>query len=171
MIRRPLLALLAITAGVVLAAPAEAGQAQHFSGHRTFSIPLNVLTFHHRQNVRLGGQRIIPITPQFSSIRLGAPKHFAHGNFRPDRFGVRHFAAPVFESGNFSNSQIAIVVGAAAAGGSAPAEGPGRVILENGQCAPGEYCVLRLGYGSSAPKIITLNTGPSVVKYGAGRVN
>ena len=38
-----------------------------------------------------------------------------------------------------------------------------RVVLEGGSCASDEYCTLRLGTYSNAPKIITLNeTGKTI---------
>jgi hypothetical protein len=52
---------------------------------------------------------------------------------------------------------LLIAINSAVAAPTADPEAESRTTSKN-ECTPGEYCVIRLGYGPSAPKIITLNT-------------
>ena len=177
MIRHFLFRLATVLALVlfVAASAAEAGQSSlRMSGKRTgysakhFSAPH--ASVHKKYTFRSvkSGHRFHGKRHAFS-VRSGNKFHGVRRAGFHD-FGVRSSAkilhGPAFRQrhgdgfrrGGFSGSQIAIVIGAGA--GADPGEAAperSQVILEGGTCEPGAYCTLRLGAGSSAPKIITLN--------------
>ena len=113
-------------------------------------------------------------------------KQFAHHGFDGGhmRFGPR-FAhggsfGPRIINGSFNQSvstsvssgdNIAIVLAAPQSGDqqSAATASGDLIYLEEGQCQPGQYCTLRLGRASKAPKIITLNASGSMLSCISGQ--
>jgi hypothetical protein len=89
-------------------------------------------------------------------IRLAPAAKILHGP------GHRYRHGDGFRGSGRSGDQIAIVIGAGANEAAAAPE-PGGVVLEGGSCEAGAYCTIRLGAGSSAPKIITLNTSGALI--------
>lgn len=143
---------------------------------------------HYRHYGRSHGSAIVPPHVARSGVRLGGGGVHPSGHsrhYKPYRYSSRHSgrhgggrhgyrarfyggsgSPPVYYGPNYSHGRgsiagdVAIVIGGTqnaappAADDYSVQSGP---VLEEG-CDAGGYCSLRLGYGPSAPKIITRNT-------------
>jgi hypothetical protein len=134
-----------LTAFALAAGPADAGQLRFRGG-----------AHHH--------------APRISSFSANRARHgFASRHIRRGRQSARagrhgralhrgHYRRHRHYGGSGS---VAIVIGGA---GAATGNASG-MIVQNGRCAAGRYCTLRLGPYTSSPKIITLNdTGETITR-------
>lgn len=126
---------------------------------------------HHRHGAYAHGSAVLPQVHNGSGVILGsghmrpAGSSYRNKRYHPGYharfFGGGQGAAPVYYGPNTSygsgsvTGNVAIVVGSQQSGGGSYVA-PGETYLEEA-CKPGEYCSLRLGPGSNAPKIITFN--------------
>lgn len=185
----PLAVLMA--AFVVLASlPAEAGQGKVRAGrhlHATAGYSnsfrsADTRSYRHglrpgsRQATRYSNSRRYTARHGYRHVRKTAAipywrrldRRYADGRYddrRYDRSGIRHLGDRVPTRRYYdAGGSLVITIGSdTATDKQTDRQDVSGVVLENGRCAAGEYCNLRLGSYSSSPKIITLNNSGKTI--------
>ena len=157
----PIFSVLLALAVLLPVSPADAGQRGYRNGGHHGAIHL----YSGRRTHYAVGPR--HIRRHNRSIRFARDgwrsdgRHFERRNSSL-RYSRHHVPTRRYFTGSGS---LVIVVGNSATSDTAGSgtTGSSDIYLENGSCAAGEYCTLRLGPYASSPKIITLNTSGKTI--------